>query len=127
MKLTQLKSVPNLPYKQNWVVNVLAVVASLSGVEPATLPPYRQRTERLADPSTTKQVLLTVFLDADDFTPLIGSVVLLLGVKNHRFDGGSLKKYGNEMPKERLKWWFENPIHLEWCNVEGLKKWWAEK
>lgn len=127
LKLTQLKSVPNLPYKQNWVVNILAIIASLSAVEPATLPPYKQRTARLADPSTGKQVLLTVFLDADDFTPMVGSVVLLLGVKNHRFDGGSLKKYWDERPRERSKWWFENPNHVEWCNVDGLKKWWADK
>lgn len=127
LKLTPLKSIPNLPYKQNWVVNILAVVASLSEVEAATLPPFKQRTARLADPSTSKQVLLTVFLDPDDFAPRAGSVVLLLGVKNHRFDGGCLKKYGNEKPKPGSKWWFENPRDIEWCDVDGLSSWWAEK
>lgn len=127
LKLTPLKSIPNLPCKQNWVVNILAVVASLSEVEAATLPPFKQRTARLADPSTSKQVLLTVFLDPDDFAPRPGSVVLLLGVKNHRFDGGCLKKYGNEKPKPGSKWWFENPRHIEWCDVDGLSSWWAEK
>lgn len=129
LKLTPLKSVPHLPYKQNWAVNVLGVVASLSDVEPALLPGYvgKQRTARLADPSTDKQVLLTVFLDPDEFGPCIGSVVLLLGVKNHRFDGGSLKKYGNERPKPGTNWWFENPTDVEWCDVEGLKNWWSEK
>lgn len=127
LKLTSLKSIPNLPYKQNWVVNILAVVASLSEVEAATLPPFKQRTARLADPSTSKQVLLTVFLDPDEFTPQVGSVVLLVGVKNHRFDGGSLKKYGNEKTKPGAKWWFENPRDIAWCDVEGLRRWWAEK
>lgn len=125
-RLTPLRSIPNLPYKQNWAVNVLAVVASLSDVLPALLPTYvgRQRTARLADPSTSKQVLLTVFLDPDGFAPEVGSVVLLLGVKNHRFDGGSLKKYGNEKPRGGARWWFENPTGLEWCDVEGLRGWW---
>lgn len=124
LKLTPLKAIPNLPYKQNWVVNILAIIASLSEVEVATLPPFQQRTARLTDPSTNKHVLLTVFLDPSDFTPAVGSVVLLLGVKNHRFDGGSLKKYGNERPKEGSRWWLENPRHLEWCDVEGLMRWW---
>ncbi|CAN8104000.1 unnamed protein product [Discula destructiva] len=127
LKLTPLKSIPNLPYKQNWVVNILAVVASLSDVESATLPPFKQRTARLADPSTSKQVHLTVFLDPDNFAPAVGSVVLLLGVKNHRFDGGSLKKYGNEKRNEGSRWWLENPRDIDWCDVDGLEKWWSEE
>lgn len=129
LKLTPLKSIPFLPYKQNWSVNVLAVVAWLSDVEPALLPGYvgKQRTARLVDASTDKQVLLTVFLDPDNFSPEVGSVVLLLGVKNHRFDGGSLKKYGNEKLKPGTNWWFENPTDVDWCDVEGLKNWWSRK
>ncbi|PSR99212.1 hypothetical protein BD289DRAFT_361295 [Coniella lustricola] len=130
-KLTPLKSIPNLPYKQNWILNVLAIVVSLSDVELAILPPnkqpFKQRTARLADPSTDKHVLLTVFLDPHEFAPAVGSVVLLLTVKNHRFDGGSLKKYANERPREGARWWFENPRDLEWCDVDGLQNWWAEK
>lgn len=127
LKLTPLKNIPNLPYKQNWVVNILAIVASLSDAEAASLPPYRQRVARLADPSTSKQVHLTVFLDPDDFNPEVGSVVLLLGVKNHRFDGGSLKKYGSEKPKGGSRWWFENPKDIAWCDVDGLRSWWSGK
>lgn len=127
VKLTALRLVPNLPYKQNWMVNVLAVVSSISDVEPSHLPPYHQRTARLTDPSTSKQVLLTVFLDPDDFNPALGSVVLLLGVKNHRFDGGSLKKYASDRPKNGTSWWFEEPKDLGWCDVDGLKAWWDSK
>lgn len=127
LKLTTLRLIPSLPYKQNWMVNVLAVVASLSDVEPSQFPPYHQRTARLADPSTDKQVLLTVFLDPDDFNPRVGSVVLLLGVKNHRFDGGSLKKYVSDRPKRRRRWWFEEPRELGWCDVAGLRTWWDSK
>ncbi|KAI0503180.1 hypothetical protein F5B22DRAFT_630238 [Xylaria bambusicola] len=124
LKLTKLRSIPNLPYKQNWSVNVLCVISAISDVEPAGIPPYTQRQARLTDPSTDKHVLLTVFLDAHLFTPKVGSIVLLVGVKNHRFDGGSLKKYDSDRPKAGGSWWFENPGHLPWCDVAGLSLWW---
>ncbi|KAK3314508.1 hypothetical protein B0H66DRAFT_563064 [Apodospora peruviana] len=129
LKLTPLRSIPNLPYKQNWMTNVLAVVASLSDVEPSHLPPYRQRTARLADPSTSKRVLLNVFLDPDQFSPAVGSVVLLVGVKNHRFDGGCLKKYASDKPKNGTSWWLENPEALGWCVdvVVRLRSWWQQQ
>lgn len=125
LKLTTLRSIPHLPYKQNWSCNVLAIVSSLSDVEPSNLPPHRQRTARLVDPSTSKQVHLTVFLDPEEFNPRVGSPVLLVGVKNHRFDGGSLKKYDSDRKNGR-RWWFEDPSELGWCDVEGIKAWWSE-
>ncbi|RYO93411.1 hypothetical protein DL766_000801 [Monosporascus sp. MC13-8B] len=136
VKLTPLRAIPHLPYKQNWAVNVLAVVSAVSpGVEPAGIPPYAQRQARLADPSTPKHVLLTVFLDAERFRPAVGSVVLLLGVKNHRFDGGSLKKYASDRPPagaagaDGWRWWFENPEQFAWCadEVRALRAWWEER
>ncbi|KAI0452884.1 hypothetical protein F5B21DRAFT_316786 [Xylaria acuta] len=126
LKLTKLRSIPNLPYKQNWSVNVLCVVSAISDVEPAGIPPYTQRQARLTDPSTDKQVLLTVFLDPHLFNPQVGSVVLLFGVKNHRFDGGSLKKYASDRPKTGENWWYENPTQFTWCDVDGLRQWWAQ-
>ncbi|KAI0025199.1 hypothetical protein F4780DRAFT_417692 [Xylariomycetidae sp. FL0641] len=123
LKLTKLRSIPNLPYKQNWSVNVLAVVSAISDLEPSALPPYSQRQARLADPSTDKHVLLTVFLDPEQFTPSVGSVVLLLGVKNHRFDGGSLKKYVSDRSPGGEPWWYENPRQFPWCDVESLQQW----
>lgn len=126
LKLTTLRGIPNLPYHQNWSCNVLAIVATLSPVEPSYLPPYRQRTARLTDPSTSKQVHLTVFLDPEEFEPKIGSAVLLVGVKNHTFDGGSLKKYASDKERDGgIKWWYQDPLHLQWCNVQGIKDWWA--
>jgi hypothetical protein len=136
LKLTTLRAIPNLPYKQNWSINVLAVVASLSDVQASTLPPFgqssqsqsSQRVARLAHPSTPKQVHLTVFLDAPDFAPAVGSVVLLLGVKNHRFDGGSLKKYASDRSKHGgTRWWFDDPAEFAWCDVQGLHAWWRRQ
>ncbi|KAI0205548.1 hypothetical protein F4808DRAFT_472231 [Astrocystis sublimbata] len=125
-KLTKLRSISHLPFKQNWSVNVLCVISAISEVEPAGIPPYTQRQARLTDPSTNKQVHFTVFLDPHFFNPQIGSVVLLLGVKNHRFDGGSLKKYASDQPKLGERWWYQNPEQFPWCDVAGLRRWWTE-
>ncbi len=125
LKLTTLHAIPSLPYAQNWTCNTLAIIVSLSPVEASYLPPYKQRTARLADPSTAKQVHLTVFLDPESFNPAIGSVVLLTGVKNHRFDGGSLKKYASDAKNGR-EWWFEDPVDMTWCDVAGIKAWWKQ-
>lgn len=135
LRLTTLHAIPHLPYAQGWSCNVLAIVISVSALEPSYLPPHRQRTARLADPSTAKQVHLTVFLDPENFEPKVGSAVLLVGVKNHPFDGGSLKKYASDgaagavgkggTPATGASWWFEDPWELGWCDVAGIKEWWA--
>lgn len=124
LKLTTLHAIPHLPYSQNWSCNVLAIVTSLSQVEPSYLPPYRQRTARIADPSTAKQIHLSIFLDPEAFNPTVGSAVLLTGVKNHRFDGGSLKKYASD--KGKGPWWFQDPWEMTWCDVAGIKYWWTQ-
>lgn len=128
LKLTPLRSIPYLPYKQNWSINVLVIVVSLSGVGPFRFPPYSRRTARLADPSTSKRVILTVFLDPDEFCPPLGTPVLLVGVKNHLFDGGSLNKYASDRPPNRsVRWWYSDPSQLAWCDVEPLASWWREQ
>lgn len=124
LQLTTLRSIPSLPYRQNWSCNVLAIVSKLSPVEVGHLPPHKQRVARITDPSTAKQVHLTVFLDPEEFEPKIGSAVLLTGVKNHSFDGGSLKKYASD--RKYGKWWFQDPWELDWCDVKGIKAWWDE-
>lgn len=121
LQLTTLGALPEL--RQNCSCNILAIVASISPVEQSNVLPYKQRTARIADPYTAKQVHLTVFLNPDEFTPKVGSAVLLTGVKKHRFDGGSLKKYASG--EGHGKWWFEDPWDLTWCDVKGIKEWWA--
>ncbi|KAK4150305.1 hypothetical protein C8A00DRAFT_46281 [Chaetomidium leptoderma] len=131
LKLTPLSSIPTLPYRQNWMVNVLAVVTSLSTVEPSHIgPSFQQRTARLADMSTPKQVHLTVYLDPEAFTPLVGGVVLLLGVKNHLFEGGSLRKYVSDGLRGGGCWWVQGGIEgLGWCRGEvgRLRAWWGSQ
>ena len=133
LKLTPLRAIPHLPFKQNWSVNVLAIATAVSELEPSGIPPYTQRRAWLADPSTSKRVLLTVFLDPAQFAPRPGCAVLLIGVKNHRFDGGCLKKYASDRPaggagssggNGEARWWFEDPDYLSWCDAPGLRMWW---
>ncbi|KAK0670004.1 hypothetical protein QBC41DRAFT_390494 [Cercophora samala] len=127
LKLTPLSQIPYLPYKQNWMINALVVVTQLGETEPCPYPPYVQRQARVIDQSTAhKHIHLTVFLEPDDFEPKLGEVYLLLGVKNHKFDGGSLKKYASDKPKWGGRWWVEGR-GLGWCKgmVEELENWWA--
>lgn len=125
LKLTPLRSIPHLPYKQNWSVNALVIITALDDVQPCPVPPFVMRTARVADPSTAKRILLTVFLDPAEFAPRVGSVVLLVGVKNHLFDGGSLKKYVSDRPtRPGERWWYEEPRDLAWCDVDGVRGWW---
>ncbi|KAL2155427.1 hypothetical protein VTH82DRAFT_169 [Thermothelomyces myriococcoides] len=113
VRLTPLSQIPHLPYRQNWMVNVLVVVTSVSDVEPSYIAPsFRQRTARLSDMSTPKQVHLSVYLDPEEFTPAEGSAVLLLGVKNHLFDGGSLRKYVSDRLPRGQSWWVADPGEL---------------
>jgi hypothetical protein len=122
LALTPLSAVRNrnLPYAANWAVNIMAVVTSLTDVKVSNLKPFYERTAELADPSTDQNINLTVFHHPESFTPRVGSVVLLLGAKNHT--DGNLKKYFN--PKESEKWWFEEPTEYEWCDVDGMRRWW---
>ncbi|EAA26634.2 hypothetical protein NCU03514 [Neurospora crassa OR74A] len=131
LKLCPLHQIPHLPYPQNWMVNVLAIIVSISDVQPSPMPPtFNQRIVRLADQSTPKHILLNVFLDAEDFDPKPGEVVLLMGVKNHKYEGGCLKKYWSDRPPEGClwKWWVgeEELRGVGWCRekVEGLRGWW---
>lgn len=100
--------------------NVLAIITSLSPVE----SPGKQRTARITDPSIAKQIPLTVSLDPGKFNPKIGSAVLLTGLDYDWVGGDNLRKSAGDKSPE--KWWVENPWHLSWCNVAGIKSWWAD-
>ncbi|KAL5594067.1 hypothetical protein BROUX41_001114 [Berkeleyomyces rouxiae] len=123
LKLTPLGSLPYLPYKSNWTCNILAIVTSLGPVETGALA-AQQRVVRVADPTVSAPVRLSVFLDPESFVPPLGVPVLLVGVKNHTYEGGSLNKYESDRPLEGQSWWYTDLQQFPWCNTEGLKQWW---
>jgi hypothetical protein len=111
------------------MINVLAVLTSLSPVEPSHIgPSFKQRTARLTDMSThPRRVHLTVYLDPEGFSPRVGGVLLLMGVKNHLFEGGSLRKYVSDGLGGGKSWWVEQVGGLGWCTAEvgRLRAWWG--
>ncbi|KAL1893896.1 hypothetical protein Cpir12675_003872 [Ceratocystis pirilliformis] len=123
LKLTTLGSVPYLPYKLNWTCNILAIIISLNPVEPGTLAPL-QRIARLIDPTVAMPMRLTVFLNPQEFTPPLGVPVLLVGVKNHTYEGGSLNKYESDKPLKGQRWWYTDLGQFPWCNADELLRWW---
>lgn len=125
LRLTTLRFVAQSPGVENCPHNLLVILVSLSPVEATGSSLQKQRTARIGDPSTSKQVILTVFHNPEEFAPAVGSAVLLIGVTVHQSDGGGLAKYADEKDVTGIRWWLENPWHLGWCDVAGIKRWWA--
>ena len=115
---------------RNRIVDVLAVVAEVSPNTIARnhlthldLPPSRNL--RIMDPSTSKKVQLTVFVDAEEFTPKVGTVALFRSVTTHEWDGGSLKAYPRDCKGK--EWFLPWPWNVEGCDVKAMKNWWEAR
>jgi hypothetical protein len=80
----------------------------------------------LSDPSTLKRIALSVFVDAPNFAPAVGTICLIRNVRNHRFNGQSLNAYPEDC--EGWDWFIPNP---EWAvpaeKIEWLRSWWTER
>ncbi|MCJ1477218.1 hypothetical protein MMC13_005889 [Lambiella insularis] len=112
---------------RNKIVDVLAVVSAV------TLPLVRcrnmpdgvhyKRELRLADPSTPKRVMLSVFVAPAAFLPAVGTVALFRSVTTNRWDGGSLNAFGRDCAGRR--WCLQGEEAGEvGCDVEGMRRWW---
>ncbi|MCJ1324782.1 hypothetical protein MMC10_001444 [Thelotrema lepadinum] len=115
---------------RNRIVDVLAVVAEVSPsiiarnhLTHLDLPPSRNL--RIMDPSTSKKVQLTVFVDAEDFMPKVGTVALFRSVTTHEWDGGSLKAYPRDCKGK--EWFLPWPWNVEGCDVKAMKHWWEAR
>jgi hypothetical protein len=92
LRLVDLAAVGTARLPHGSICDVLAVVASIApAVVRSPLGPKRDL--RLADPSTSKRVWLSVFADARRFAAAPGTVALFRSVRVHKFDGGSLNAY----------------------------------
>ncbi|KAI9769995.1 MAG: hypothetical protein M1840_003706 [Geoglossum simile] len=106
--------------------DILAIVESPPTpiIKRSHLPPKCDIT--LSDPSTLKRIALSVFVDASNFAPAVGTICLIRNVRNHRFNGQSLNAYPEDC--EGWDWFIPNP---DWAvpaeKIGWLRSWWAER
>jgi hypothetical protein len=107
---------------RNKVVDVLGVICSVDHetVRRPKQPP--QRNIRIMDTTTAKRVQLTVFVDAEDFMPVAGTVALFRSVTTHEWEGGSLKAYGRDC--EGREWYLPDPACVEKNRLDDLRQLW---
>ena len=110
--------------RRNDVFDVFAIVHSVSDPEFTRLR-MPKRSIRLVDPSTDKKVLLSVFVDPDNFVPAVGTIALIRSVTTHEWEGGSLNIYPN--PCEGREWFQPDPVGVTGCDVEAMRQWWEAK
>ncbi len=134
LHLTPLSSLPTLPKKQNALLDILALITHTSPqtIKRPNMP--LKRDIRLCDLSTPKRVSLSVFVDAETFLPEVGTVAVFRGVRNHRWDGGSLNAYPGDC--EGFKWFLPvggagegmaMGMGVEGGKVVALREWWRKE
>ena len=132
LSLTTLAEVTGLPHtlQRNRVIDIFAVIVEVSPTvvtrtHLSHLDVPLSRNLRIVDPSTFKKVQLTVFVDATDFKPTVGTVALFRSVTTHEWDGGSLKAYPRDcMGRE---WFLPWPWDVEECDVKAMLSWWQAR
>ncbi len=102
--------------------DVFVVIHSVgdSVIKRLRMPPKRDI--RIVDPSTDKRVLLSVFVEPENFIPVVGTIALIRMVSTHEFEGGMLNIYPNHC--EGRAWFLPNPVGVEGCDVEAMRIWW---
>lgn len=103
--------------------DVFVVIHSVgdSVIKRLRMPPKRD--VRIVDPSTDKKVLLSVFVEPENFIPVVGTIALIRMVSTHEFEGGMLNIYPNHC--EGRAWFLPNPVGVEGCDVEAMRVWWT--
>jgi hypothetical protein len=125
IKITPLARLTGAYSTRGKVHDVFVVVCSVAAtiVKPRLhCMPYK-RDLRITDPSTTKQVALSVFVDPANFMPHVGTVALIRNLTTHEWDGGSLNVYKTQCGGR--EWFLKDPVGIEGCDVEGLRHWWV--
>ncbi|KAL8835429.1 MAG: hypothetical protein Q9205_002665 [Flavoplaca limonia] len=120
---TPLVAVTGSNKRRNTRHDVLALIVSVSPdtVKRANMP--SKRDFRIMDISTTKKVLLSVFVKAEDFHPQPGTVALFKHLTTHDYDGGSLNAYVKDCAGS--DWFIPDPPGFENGEVAQLKDCWA--
>ena len=129
LRFTPLAHLTGPHATRNRVLDVFAVVASVTSelVKCPGMPDgiHYKRELRVTDPSTPKQVMLSVFVAPESFLPAVGTVALFRSVTTNRWDGGSLNAFGRDCAGR--EWFVPDPWGVEGCDVLGLRMWWVGK
>lgn len=126
LRICTLESLTGRNATRNKVHDVFAVVCSVQ--EYVVKPPKnmpRKRDIRIMDPSTDKKVLVSVFVDPDNFKPTVGTVALFRNLTTHEWDSGMLNVYHDKCAGKA--WFIKDPVAVEGCEVKVLKEWWEKR
>lgn len=126
LRICTLDSLTGRNATRNKVHDVFAIVCSVQ--ECVVKPPKnmpRKRDIRIMDPSTDKKVLVSVFVDPDNFKPTVGTVALFRNLTTHEWDSGMLNVYHDKCAGKA--WFIKDPVEVEGCDVKVLKEWWEKK
>lgn len=126
LRICTLDSLTGRNATRNKVHDVFAIVYSVqeSVVKPPKNMP-RKRDIRIVDPSTEKKVLVSVFVDPDNFKPTVGTVALFRNLTTHEWDSGMLNVYHDKCAGKA--WFIKDPVEVEGCDVKVLREWWVKK
>lgn len=126
LRICTLDSLTGRNATRNKVHDVFAIVCSVqeSVVKPPKNMP-RKRDIRIMDPSTDKKVLVSIFVDPDNFKPTVGTVALFRNLTTHEWDSGMLNVYHDKCAGKA--WFIKDPVDVEGCDVKVLKEWWEKK
>ncbi|MCJ1243149.1 hypothetical protein MMC30_000346 [Trapelia coarctata] len=129
LRLTSLAALTGPHATRNKVVDVIAVVASVTptlvkcpGIRPGI---HYKRELRITDPSTSKKVMLSVFVKPEEFMPEVGTVALFRSVTTNKWDGGSLNTFKRDC--EGREWFLESTEGLDGCDITELRDWWEKR
>lgn len=126
LRVCPLVSLTGRNATRNKVHDVFAIVCSVqeSVVKPPKNMP-RKRDIRIMDPSTDKKVLVSVFVDPDNFQPTVGTIALFRNLTTHEWDSGMLNVYHEKCAG--MAWFIKDPVEVKGCDVKALKEWWEKK
>ena len=118
--------------KRNHLVSIFAVIVSISRTT-RSLPQTSlglKRDMRIMDstlPYRSLGILLSVFVDAENFFPEPGTVALFTGLKTHEYEGVSLNAYEKECGGREWCVTDEGRLERMGFDVAGLKGWWERR
>lgn len=123
--IRSLDSVTGAHASRNKVFDFFAVIYSIEAqvVKPPMMP--LKRDMRIVDPSTSKRVLVSVFVNPIKFKPSVGTIALFRSLTTHEWDRGMLNAYPQQC--EGKDWFIIDPIDVEGCDVPALRNWWTLK